>query len=67
MLFVHVLLPSETEPLATFAKVRWTRESTGRDDMPAGVGLEFIDTDPSILAKFQKFAMTVREPLMYAE
>jgi uncharacterized protein (TIGR02266 family) len=64
-LVLHMRLPFEDEPVVTLAQVRWTRPYSGQDDVPPGLGLQFIDTDAASLAKIKKFVATVREPLFF--
>jgi len=65
VLVLHLLLPFEKEPLRTLAQVRWTRAYSGQADVPPGIGLQFVDTDPTTLAKIKRFVATMREPLFY--
>ena len=64
-LLLHMRLPFEQEPVVTLAQVRWTRPYSGQEDVPAGLGLQFIGTDASSLEKIRKFVATVREPLLF--
>lgn len=64
-LVLHMVLPFENEPIVTLVDVRWTRSYTDQEDVPPGLGLQFIDTDPAALAKIRNFVSTVREPLFY--
>lgn len=66
-LLLHMSLPFEDAPIVTIAEVRWTRGYSGQDDVPPGLGLQFVDTDASALAKIRRFVATVREPLFYDE
>ena len=65
VLVLHLLLPFEKEPVITLAQVRWTRPYSGQPDVPPGLGLQFVDTDPQSLAKIKRFVATMREPLFY--
>ncbi|CAN5775028.1 hypothetical protein BH11MYX4_BH11MYX4_29460 [soil metagenome] len=65
VLVLNLLLPFEKEPVITLAQVRWSRAYTGQADVPPGLGLQFVDTDPRSLAKIRKFVATMREPLFY--
>lgn len=65
MLLLHMKLPFEPEQLVTLAEVRWTRPYSGQVDVPAGLGLQFVDTDPRVLAKIKRFVATIREPLFF--
>ena len=64
-LVLHMLLPFESEPVIVLAQVRWTRPYSGQDDVPPGLGLQFVDVDASSLKKIKKFVATVREPLFF--
>ena len=64
-LLLHMMLPFESEPIVTLVEVRWTRGYSGQDDVPPGLGLQFVDTDAASLAKIRRFVATVREPLFY--
>jgi uncharacterized protein (TIGR02266 family) len=66
-LVVNMMLPFETQAIVTLAEVRWVRDYTGQDDVPPGLGLQFVDLDESSLAKIRKFVTTVREPLYFDE
>ncbi len=46
-------MPIDAEPIEALAEVRWCRPFMERHDLPAGVGLRFIDTPlrAAILAK----------------
>ena len=65
VLVLHLLLPFEKEPVITLAQVRWSRGYSGQEDVPPGIGLQFVDTDATSLAKIKKFVATMREPLFY--
>ena len=67
MLLLHMKLPFEAEELVTLAEVRWTRPYSGQADVPAGLGLQFVDTNPVVLAKIKRFVATIREPLFFDE
>ena len=64
-LVLHMLLPFEPEPVVVLAQVRWTRAYSGQEDVPPGLGLQFIDADASSLGKIKKFVATIREPLFF--
>jgi uncharacterized protein (TIGR02266 family) len=66
-LVLNMVLPFEDEPIVTLVEVRWTRAYSGQDDVPPGLGLQFVDADPPALAKIRKFVSTVREPLFYED
>jgi uncharacterized protein (TIGR02266 family) len=64
-LVLNMVLPFEREPIVLVAMVRWTRPYSGQDDVPPGLGLQFVDPDPVALAKIKNFVATVREPLFF--
>jgi uncharacterized protein (TIGR02266 family) len=41
---VTLELPGDSAPIAALAEVRWCRPFVELNDLPAGVGLRFIDT-----------------------
>lgn len=66
-LTLNLTLPFEDAPIVTVAEVRWTRAYSGQDDVPPGLGLQFVDTDARALAKIKKFVCTMREPLFFED
>lgn len=66
-LTLNLTLPFEDAPLVIAAEVRWTRPYSGQDDVPPGLGLQFIDTDARALKKIKTFMSTMREPLFFEE
>jgi len=58
-------LPNHDEPISVLAEVRWTRAYTGQDDVPPGLGLQFVDLDDAALAIVRRFVSTTREPLFF--
>jgi uncharacterized protein (TIGR02266 family) len=64
---LKIVLPFEKEPIVTRARVRWRRETEESDDVPPGVGLQFVDIDPISLAKIRRFVSAVREPLLFED
>lgn len=60
-----MLLPYERDPVVTLAEVRWTRDYSGQDDVPPGLGLRFRETASDDLAKIRRFMSTIREPLFF--
>jgi uncharacterized protein (TIGR02266 family) len=67
VLVLHITLGQEKEPLVLLAEVRWTRAYSGQEDVPPGLGLQFIDTDQAALAMIRKFVATIREPLFFED
>lgn len=66
-LALHMELPFENEPILAIAEVRWTRAFTNQDDVPPGLGLQFVEISTSALAKIHRFVGTIREPLFFEE
>jgi uncharacterized protein (TIGR02266 family) len=66
-LVLNMVLPFENDPIVTLVEVRWTRSYSGQEDVPPGLGLQFIDTDAAALAKIRQFVSTIREPLFYED
>jgi uncharacterized protein (TIGR02266 family) len=64
-LVLNMVLPFEGEPIVLLSKVRWTRPYSAQDDVPPGLGLQFVEPDASALAKVKRFVATVREPLFF--
>jgi len=62
---LNLLLPFEDEPIVLVAEVRWTRGYSGQDDVPPGLGLQFIDLDEHSHARIRRFVNTTREPLYF--
>ena len=67
MLVLNMVLPFEEDPIVALAEVRWTRPFNGNNDVPPGLGLQFVDLDPIALAKVRRFVKTIREPLFFEE
>jgi Tfp pilus assembly protein PilZ len=63
----HHSVPVGNDPIVTLVEVRWTRSYSGQEDVPPGLGLQFIDTDAAALAKIRQFVSTIREPLFYED
>lgn len=62
---VSMCLPFERDPITVLAEVRWTRGYSGQDEVPPGIGLQFVDLDDRAHAKIRQFVATIREPLFY--
>ena len=41
---VRLTIPDDPEPVEALTEVRWVRPFQDLDDLPAGLGLRFIDT-----------------------
>jgi uncharacterized protein (TIGR02266 family) len=64
---LHMILPFDDVPVVTMAEVRWYRDYSEESDGPPGMGLKFVDIDPSSLEVVKRFVSTVREPLFFDE
>ncbi|MDB5219508.1 MAG: Signal recognition particle receptor protein FtsY [Myxococcaceae bacterium] len=67
MLVLNIVLPNASEPLVMLVEVRWTRPYSGQEDIPPGLGLQFVDADDASLSKIRMFVKTIREPLFYED
>lgn len=67
VLVLHLTLAQDKEPLIMLAEVRWTRAYSGQEDVPPGLGLQFVDADDASLAKIRQFVATIREPLFFED
>jgi uncharacterized protein (TIGR02266 family) len=67
MLVLNIVLPNASEPLVMLVEVRWTRPYSGQEDVPPGLGLQFVDADDASLSKIRMFVKTIREPLFYED
>ena len=67
LLVLNIMLSQEREPLVMLVEVRWTRPYSGQEDVPPGLGLQFVDGDAASLAKIRKFVATIREPLLFED
>lgn len=67
MLVLNILLPNEEAPLVMLVEVRWTRPYSGQEDVPPGLGLQFVDAEDTSLSKIRKFVKTIREPLFFED
>jgi hypothetical protein len=59
---LHLELPRFRRILA-LGEVRWTRMYTGDDDVPPGLGIEFVGLDLASLTMIREFLATVETPL----
>lgn len=67
LLLVHLRLPPDDEPIVIVAFVRWTREYSERDEVPPGVGLEFVDLEPYSRATIRRFLQDVRAQMLFED
>jgi uncharacterized protein (TIGR02266 family) len=63
---VEMRLPFDQEPVVASGTVLWTRPHSEENDLPAGVGVQFVDIAEAAIAKVRHFTENVREPLFYA-
>jgi uncharacterized protein (TIGR02266 family) len=61
---LHLELPNQTR-IMTLGEVRWSRAYTGDDDVPPGLGIQFVGLDLGSLSSIRKFVMTIREPILF--
>ncbi len=62
---LHLELPRSPQRIMTLGEVRWSRAYTGNDDVPPGLGIQFVGLDETSLAAIRKFVTTIREPLLF--
>lgn len=63
---LNMTLPTDDlEPIVAIAEVRWTRAYSEQDDIPPGLGLQFVDLDPRSLSRIRRFVTTLRTPLLF--
>lgn len=62
---IHLELPNRGHRVMTLGEVCWSRSYTGDDDVPPGLGLEFVGLDLASLSAIRKLVMTIREPLLF--
>lgn len=61
---LHLELPRESRILV-LGEVKWTRVYTGNDDVPPGLGIQFVGLDTESVAAIRRFMTTIREPLLF--
>lgn len=64
---LHLEIPRHNGRIMTLGEVRWSREYTGNDDVPPGLGIQFMGLDLDALAAIRKFVTTIREPLLFEQ
>ena len=62
---LHLELPRSPHRIMTLGEVKWSRAYTGNDDVPPGLGIQFVGLDEASLAAIRKFVTTIREPLLF--
>lgn len=65
MVGLHLELPHHPKRIMTLGEVRWNRTYTGDDDVPPGLGIQFVGLDSASLLAIRKFVTTTREPLLF--
>lgn len=60
---MHLVLPQAR--ILTLGEVRWRREYTGDDDVPPGMGIQFVKLDPTSLKAVRDFVTKIREPILF--
>ena len=61
---IHLELPRHPR-IMTLGEVRWSRAYTGDDDVPPGLGIQFVGLDDVSLRAIRRFVTTMREPLLF--
>jgi uncharacterized protein (TIGR02266 family) len=61
---LHIELPKCATRVLTLGEVRWTRDFTGRGEIPPGLGIRFVGLEPAARAAIREFvqAELVRHP-----
>jgi uncharacterized protein (TIGR02266 family) len=59
---LHFELPRHPPRIMTLGEVRWSREYTGNDDVPPGLGIRFVGLDEASILAIRKFVASIREP-----
>jgi len=62
---LHLELPRSPQRIMTLGEVKWSRAYTGNDDVPPGLGIQFIGLDEPSLLTIRRFVTTIREPLLF--
>lgn len=62
---LHLELPREKQHILTLGEVRWSRDYTGDDDVPPGLGVKFIGLEKNATLAIRKFVTSIREPLLF--
>jgi len=61
---LHLELPHEKR-IMVLGEVKWSRDYTGNDDVPPGLGIQFVGLDTESVTAIRRFMMTMREPLLF--
>ncbi len=61
---LHLDLPREKR-ITTLGEVRWSRAYSGNDDVPPGIGIQFVGLDLQSMAAIRRFISSIREPLLF--
>ena len=62
---IHLELPRHRPRIMTLGEVRWSRAYTGDDDVPPGLGIQFVGLDEPSLTAIRRFVTTIREPMVF--
>jgi uncharacterized protein (TIGR02266 family) len=61
---LHLELPREKR-IMVLGEVKWSRDYTGNDDVPPGLGIQFVGLDAPAQAAIRRFIKTIREPHLF--
>lgn len=61
---LSIHLPDSEQPIRLVGEVRWVREYHEGTNVPPGMGVRFVDLDPTAEEQISRFLAT-REPLFY--
>jgi uncharacterized protein (TIGR02266 family) len=67
VVLLNLTLPECDEPIITAAWVRWTRDYCPIDEIPPGLGLQFMDLDLTAKARIRRFVFNTRVPLLFED
>lgn len=65
LLGLHFELPRTSRRIMTLGDVRWSRTYTGNDDVPPGMGIQFVGLDEASLLAIRAFVTSLLEPLRF--
>jgi uncharacterized protein (TIGR02266 family) len=64
---LHLELPRNARRIMTLGEVRWSRQYTGNDDVPPGLGIQFVGLDEESMLAIRRFVTKVRDPLLFED
>jgi uncharacterized protein (TIGR02266 family) len=67
VVLLNLTLPPDEEPIITPAYVRWTRAYCPFDEVPPGLGLQFVDLDLASKARIRRFVYNMRAPMLFED